>query len=113
MPQRGLAAKHGVERTPYRPLFKAPDLLDERLERPLVGVVDTWKRANRCGALASTVVGLVVYAIDKLKLVPISATLFGGSDPVVPGMLFSLVAFLIATYLTPPPSKRAIQLFWS
>jgi len=42
MPQRGFATKHGVERAPYRPLLKVPGLLGERLERPLVGVVDIW-----------------------------------------------------------------------
>lgn len=71
-----------------------------------------WKRANKYGAMASMVVGLLTYSVDKLKLVPISGVLFAGSDPVIPGMLFSLIAFLIATYLTPPPSRRAIQLFW-
>ena len=71
-----------------------------------------WKRANKYGAIASMVVGLLVYAVDKLKVVPISATLFAGSDPVIPGMLFSFIAFLVATLVTPPPSRRAIQLFW-
>ncbi|MEM1703850.1 MAG: hypothetical protein QXQ31_07325 [Zestosphaera sp.] len=71
-----------------------------------------WRRANKYGAVSSMVVGLVVYAVDRLKIVPISATLFAGSDPVIPGMLFSLIAFLVATYVTPPPSRRSIQLFW-
>jgi sodium/pantothenate symporter len=71
-----------------------------------------WKRANKYGAMASMVVGLLVYAVDRLRLVPISRILFAGSDPVIPGMVFSLIAFLVATYLTPPPSRRSIQLFW-
>jgi len=77
---------------------------------PIIGLF--WKRANKYGAVAAMAVGLVVYGIDKLKLVPISATLFYGSDPVVPGLVFSLVAFLAVTYLTPPPSRRVIQIFW-
>jgi len=71
-----------------------------------------WRRANKYGAIASMIVGLATYSIDKLKILPISSVLFGGSDPVIPGLVFSLIAFLIATYLTPPPSRRAIQLFW-
>jgi Na+/pantothenate symporter len=77
---------------------------------PIIGLF--WKRANKYGAVAAMAVGLVVYGIDKLKLVPISATLFYGSDPVIPGLVFSLVAFLAVTYLTPPPSRRVIQIFW-
>lgn len=77
---------------------------------PIIGLF--WKRANKYGAVAAMAVGLVVYGIDKLKLVPISTTLFYGSDPVIPGLVFSLVAFLAVTYLTPPPSRRVIQIFW-
>jgi len=77
---------------------------------PLIGFF--WKRANKYGAAAAMIVGLFVYAIDKLKIVPISPVLFAGSDPVISGLLFSLIAFLAATLVTPPPSKRAIQLFW-
>ncbi|MEM2021255.1 MAG: hypothetical protein QXP80_03395 [Zestosphaera sp.] len=77
---------------------------------PIIGLF--WRRANKQGAIAAMAVGLVAYAIDKLKLVPLSATLFYGSDSVIPGLVFSLIAFLVVTYLTPPPSKRVIQLFW-
>ncbi len=77
---------------------------------PLIGFF--WKRANKYGTVAAMIVGLFVYAIDKLRIVPISPVLFAGSDSVIPGLLFSLIAFLAVTLVTPPPSKRAIQLFW-
>ncbi len=77
---------------------------------PIVGLF--WRRANKYGAVAAMTVGLVTYAVDRLKLVPLSTMLFYGSDPVIPGMVFSLIAFLIVTYLTPPPSQKVIQLFW-
>jgi sodium/pantothenate symporter len=77
---------------------------------PIVGLF--WRRANRYGAIASMIVGLSTYIIDKLNIVRLSVILFRGSDPVMPGLVFSLIAFLIATYMTPPPSRRTLQLFW-
>jgi len=70
-----------------------------------------WKRGNQYGAIASMIVGLITYALGKLGIVPLSAY-FAGADASLPGLIFSLIAYLVVTYITPPPSTRAIQIFW-
>ncbi len=70
-----------------------------------------WKRGNKYAAIASMIVGLVTYVLGKGGIVPLRAY-FGGADPCLPGLLFSLIAYLVVAYITPPPSLRAIQLFW-
>lgn len=42
MPRRSDVVKRGVERAPHRALFKALGLIDEELERPLIGIVNSW-----------------------------------------------------------------------
>ena len=39
---RSDAVKKGVDRTPHRSLFKAMGYINEDLERPLIGVVNTF-----------------------------------------------------------------------
>ncbi len=71
-----------------------------------------WKRGNKYGAIAGMIVGFMVFALGKSKLVPQIVTAFGGADPVVAGMISSLIAYLIVTAVTPPPPLRIIQIFW-
>jgi ABC-type uncharacterized transport system permease subunit len=35
-----------------------------------------------------------------------------GMHPVMMGILISFICFMVATYLTPPPSRHILQLYW-
>ena len=71
-----------------------------------------WRRGNKYGAISSMIVGFTVFALGKSKLVPQIITLFGGADPVLPGVIFSGITYAIVSLLTSPPSTRVIKLFW-
>lgn len=62
-----------------------------------------WKRMNRSGAYAGIVVGIVAY---------IAAKAGDASNPFVVGAGLSLVATLIAVYMTPPPPKEAYEAYF-
>ena len=68
-----------------------------------------WPRGNRYGAIASMITGLTIYILAK-KFYP---SLRFGFDPVIVGLLTSLLAYLIGTYATKEiPSERVIRIFW-
>ncbi len=65
-----------------------------------------WKRGNSQGALAAMVVGLVTavvwFALDK----PF------GLFPILPGSITAVVAFVVVSLMTPPPSASVINEFF-
>lgn len=66
-----------------------------------------WKRANATGALVSQVAGVAAFMIFTVYLPrPL------GLHPIVPTLLISLIAFLVATYATEPPRSETIEKFW-
>ncbi|MGI6129356.1 MAG: sodium:solute symporter family transporter, partial [bacterium] len=67
----------------------------------------TWPRANKEGAIASMVGGILACFLWKL---------FGNTallDPVVPGFLVALVLIVGVSLMTPAPPKEAIDPFFS
>ncbi len=83
-------------------LTVAYDLLTGALFVPIVGGL-FWRRATAAGALASMVVSSVV-------VVALMATrgLFS-NDPIIYGMLVSLVIFVVVSLLTPKPSEERMR----
>lgn len=82
-------------------LTVAYDLLTGALFVPIVGGL-FWRRATTAGALSSMLVsGGVVVALM------ITRGLFS-NDPILYGMLASLVVFVVVSLLTPRPSERAM-----
>jgi len=68
-----------------------------------------WPRGNKYGAIASMITGLVVFGVARLVYRPLAL----GFDPVIMGLLTSLVAYLAGTYLSGEiPSERVIRIFW-
>ncbi|OZV10945.1 sodium/panthothenate symporter [Tissierella sp. P1] len=66
-----------------------------------------WKKANKEGAIASMIVGIGSYIIHNYYLPrPF------GLHAIVPSLLYSLLAFIIVSKITKPPSKQTIQTFW-
>jgi len=66
-----------------------------------------WKRANATGALVSQVAGVAAFMIFTVYLPrPL------GLHPIVPTLLISLIAFIVATYATEPPQSETIEKFW-
>lgn len=80
-------------------LTVAYDLLTGALFVPIVGAL-FWNRATSTGALAAMIAGSVVVIV-------LMATrgLFS-NDPIIYGMLTSLVVFVVVSLLTPKPSQR-------
>jgi solute:Na+ symporter, SSS family len=83
-------------------LTVAYDLLSGALFVPIVGAL-FWRRATAAGALVSMVVSSVV-------VVALMATrgLFS-NDPIIYGMLVSLVIFVAVSLLTPKPSEERMR----
>ncbi|HSK99901.1 MAG TPA: sodium:solute symporter [Rubrobacteraceae bacterium] len=83
-------------------LTVAYDLLTGALFVPIVGAL-FWRRATAAGALASMVVSSIV-------VIALMATrgLFS-NDPIIYGMLVSLVVFVGVSLLTPKPSEEHLQ----
>jgi SSS family solute:Na+ symporter len=83
-------------------LTVAYDLLTGALFVPIVGAL-FWRRATTAGALASMMVSSIVVIV-------LMATrgLFS-NDPIIYGMLVSLVVFVGVSLLTPKPSEEHIQ----
>jgi solute:Na+ symporter, SSS family len=83
-------------------LTVAYDLLTGALFVPIVGAL-FWRRATTAGALASMTVSSVVVIV-------LMATrgLFS-NDPIIYGMLVSLVVFVGVSLLTPKPSEERIR----
>lgn len=67
-----------------------------------------WRRANAPGAIAGMVAGLGGYILISGYLKQLSF----GMHPVVMGISISLVAYVLVTLLTPPPSDEVLQLYW-
>lgn len=65
-----------------------------------------WSRANGAGALASMLTGATGYGLlTQLAIKP------WGLHPIVPSLLLALAAFLVATWLSPPPRAEVRALF--
>ncbi|MDW5376572.1 sodium:solute symporter family protein [Halomonas sp. HP20-15] len=62
-----------------------------------------WRRMNRSGAYAGILVGIVAY---------IAARAMDFSNPFAAGASLSLVATLVAVYLTPAPPKEAYEAYF-
>lgn len=62
-----------------------------------------WRRMNRSGAYAGILVGTLVYVIAKFM---------DSSNPFAIGATLSLIATLIAVYLTAPPPKEAYEAYF-
>jgi sodium/pantothenate symporter len=69
-----------------------------------------WQRANYQGALAGSLVGVVFYGIYSQGWFGLSAPF--GSHAVLFPVLYSLIVFVVVSYLTKKPSERTLQLFW-
>jgi sodium/pantothenate symporter len=67
-----------------------------------------WKRVNTQGALAGMLGGLVGYILIAGYLKKLAF----GMQPVCMGLLISLICLIVVTYLTPPPSRKVLQLYW-
>ncbi len=66
-----------------------------------------WRRANAQGAIASMGVGIISFLlISELWPRPF------GAHPIVLALILALIAFVIATYATSPPSDETIEKFW-
>lgn len=66
-----------------------------------------WRRANAPGAIASIIVGVSTYiAFNSYWPRP-----FGTHTIIVP-LVLALLAFVVASYLTPPPAPETIRRFW-
>lgn len=66
-----------------------------------------WKRANKEGAIASMIVGIVSYIVFNYYLPrPF------GMHAIVTSLVLSLVAFIIVAKATKEPSKEIIKTFW-
>lgn len=66
-----------------------------------------WKRANAAGALASMAVGVSTYLVfDKVWSRP-----FGTHTVVLP-LLLGLLAMVLVSYVTRPPSEETVAKFW-
>lgn len=55
-----------------------------------------WKKASWAGAIASVIVGSIVVLAVEYNFIP-----FFGLDPIIPGLLFSAIVFVIFTNLFP------------
>ncbi len=66
-----------------------------------------WKKANKEGAIASMLVGMVSYVIFNYNYPrPL------GMHAIVASLILSLVAFVIVSKATKEPSKEIIETFW-
>jgi len=66
-----------------------------------------WKKANKEGAIASMLVGMVSYVIFNYNYPrPL------GMHAIVSSLILSLVAFVIVSKVTKEPSKEIIETFW-
>lgn len=66
-----------------------------------------WKKANKEGAISSMIVGIGTYIYFNYRLPrPL------GLHAIVPSLVLSLVAFIVVSKITRPPSKQTIQTFW-
>ncbi|MBX0325539.1 hypothetical protein EGH21_21165 [Halomicroarcula sp. F13] len=75
-----------------------------------------WKRATTQGGIVGMTVGfstVVVWhaATNIYSFVPARADALVG-DPVVPGVLASLLAFVAVSFVTSPPSLRSLSSFF-
>jgi Na+/proline symporter len=67
---------------------------------PVIGGI-FWRRATREGAIAAMLLG--VASAGAWKLWGIESI-----DPVLPGFVVSVVAFVVVSLLTPPPPASAL-----
>ncbi len=75
-----------------------------------------WKRANTPGSIAGMISGFSTVVIwhvgtEIYSFIPRSIDSFVG-DPVVPGVLVSVVAFVVVSLATKPPSQRSLWQFF-
>ncbi|MDR3254308.1 MAG: sodium:solute symporter family protein [Synergistaceae bacterium] len=76
---------------------------------PIVGAL-YWRRGNTAGALAAFIIGSISYLVLAL------GQLFAGwelsLDPVLIGVVASFLAYVIGSYVTPPPTKAQLLGFF-
>ena len=75
-----------------------------------------WSRCSKSGAIAAMVVGLTVYLVlYGVGFVQTGSTkpfLLLGLDPLIWGVVCSLLGAVFVTYLTPPPNRELIERFF-
>ncbi|MFP4180526.1 MAG: sodium/pantothenate symporter [Spirochaetaceae bacterium] len=69
-----------------------------------------WRKANYQGALSASLVGVLFYGIYNQGWFGLSAPL--GSHPVLFPVIYSLIVFVVVSYLTKGPTEKTLQLFW-
>lgn len=67
-----------------------------------------WRRANKYGALASLLGGVVTYIVFDLYFKPY----LRGFHIVIPSFIVSNILMVVVSLLTPRPSREVINLFW-
>jgi SSS family transporter len=78
---------------------------------PVVMAAFFWRRATREGAVACLLSGTVItVAWDMLKMhLP---KVIGERDAIFPALIVSVVALVVVSLLTPPPSRKQIAMFY-
>ncbi|SQA14867.1 sodium/panthothenate symporter [Streptobacillus moniliformis] len=66
-----------------------------------------WKRGNDKGAIASVIVGFVVFImLEKFKY-----SIFGLMS-IVPALVFALISYIIVSFMSKENDKESIDLFF-
>ena len=75
-----------------------------------------WKRMNSTGAMAGMITGFIFhgwsYGVGYLSSGDFKAYYLFGFDPFVPGAVFSLLACILFSLMTDPPSKEIVLKFF-
>lgn len=67
-----------------------------------------WWRMNQWGAVGGVIIGLLMYIIGKGVYPPLAM----GLDPVIIGMVSSLIASVVLSLITSPTDMKTLQIFW-
>ena len=76
---------------------------------PLMLLSLYWRRTNKQGALAGMLVGAVTVIVWSFLIKPLGG-IFGIYE-LLPGFIFSLIAIVVVSLLTEPPSKKITDEF--
>ena len=76
---------------------------------PLMLLSLYWRRTNKQGALAGMLVGAITVIVWSFLIKPLGG-IFGIYE-LLPGFIFSLVAIVVVSLLTEPPSKAITDEF--
>ncbi len=76
---------------------------------PLMLMSLYWRRTNRQGALAGMLVGAITVVVWNLFISPFGG--IWGIYELLPGFIFSLIAIVVVSLVTEPPSKEIVHEF--